>query len=154
MARAADAGDRDGALLDAVDAFLEREVRPFARSLDHADTWPAQIVEKMRAMGLFGCIVEERYGGLGLSAGTYARVIERISAVWMSLAGIINSHLIMAALVQRAGWKTVSVPVNHRPRASGVSKYNNLGRALVGIRDLRGVAWLIARSRRTAVEER
>ena len=80
MARAADAGDRDGALLDAVDAFLEREVRPFARSLDHADTWPAQIVEKMRAMGLFGCIVEERYGGLGLSAGTYARVIERISA--------------------------------------------------------------------------
>lgn len=103
MALAAEAGDRDGALLDAVDAFLEREVRPFARALDHADTWPAEIVAKMRAMGLFGCIVEERFGGLGLGATAYARIIERISAVWMSLAGIINSHLIMAALVQRAG---------------------------------------------------
>ena len=57
------------------------------------------------------------------------------------------------ALMQRAGWNTVSVPVNHRHRGSGVSKYNNLNRALVGIRDLRGVAWLIARNRRTAVEE-
>ena len=57
------------------------------------------------------------------------------------------------ALMQRAGWQTVSVPVNHRHRTAGVSKYNNLGRALVGIRDLRGVAWLIVRSRRTAVEE-
>ena len=56
--------------------------------------------------------------------------------------------------MQRAGWKTVSVPVNHRYRASGVSKYNNLNRALVGIRDLRGMAWLIARSRRTEVQER
>jgi dolichol-phosphate mannosyltransferase len=55
--------------------------------------------------------------------------------------------------MQRAGWKTVSVPVNHRARSTGVSKYNNLNRALVGIRDLRGVAWLITRSKRTATEE-
>ena len=65
-----------------------------------------------------------------------------------------HMHRYLPALVQRAGWKTVSVPVAHRPRTTGVSKYNNLGRALVGIRDLRGVAWLITRSRRTAVEER
>jgi dolichol-phosphate mannosyltransferase len=45
------------------------------------------------------------------------------------------------------------VPVNHRPRGAGTSKYNNLGRALVGIADLRGVGWLIKRSRRTATEE-
>jgi dolichol-phosphate mannosyltransferase len=64
-----------------------------------------------------------------------------------------HMHRYLPALMQRAGWKTVSVPVNHRHRASGVSKYNNLGRALVGIRDLRGVAWLIARNRRTGVEE-
>ena len=65
-----------------------------------------------------------------------------------------HMHRYLPALMQRAGWKTVSVPVNHRHRTAGVSKYNNLGRALVGIRDLRGVAWLITRSRRTAVEER
>lgn len=64
-----------------------------------------------------------------------------------------HMHRYLPALMQRAGWQTVSVPVNHRHRASGVSKYNNLNRALVGIRDLRGVAWLIARSRRTAIEE-
>ena len=64
-----------------------------------------------------------------------------------------HMHRYLPALMQRAGWKTVSVPVNHRHRTAGVSKYNNRGRALVGIRDLRGVAWLIVRSRRTAVEE-
>jgi dolichol-phosphate mannosyltransferase len=64
-----------------------------------------------------------------------------------------HMHRYLPALMQRAGWRTVSVPVNHRPRGAGVSKYNNLNRALVGIADLRGVAWLIRRSRRTGVEE-
>ncbi|MDQ3056961.1 MAG: glycosyltransferase family 2 protein [Pseudomonadota bacterium] len=64
-----------------------------------------------------------------------------------------HMHRYLPALMQRAGWRTISVPVNHRPRTAGVSKYNNLNRALVGISDLRGVGWLIRRSRRTAVEE-
>jgi dolichol-phosphate mannosyltransferase len=64
-----------------------------------------------------------------------------------------HMHRYLPALMQRAGWKTVSVPVNHRSRAAGVSKYNNLQRALVGLRDLRGVAWLITRNKRTGVEE-
>ena len=55
-----------------------------------------------------------------------------------------HMHRYLPALMQRAGWKTVSVPVNHRHRTAGVSKYNNLNRALVGISDLRGVAWLIS----------
>ena len=64
-----------------------------------------------------------------------------------------HMHRYLPALVQRAGWQVKSVPVNHRARGAGVSKYNNLNRALVGIADLRGVAWLIRRSRRTAVKE-
>ena len=64
-----------------------------------------------------------------------------------------HMHRYLPALMQRAGWKTVSVPVNHRHRGSGVSKYNNLNRALVGISDLRGVAWLIRRGKVTGVEE-
>jgi dolichol-phosphate mannosyltransferase len=55
--------------------------------------------------------------------------------------------------MQRCGWRTLSVPVNHRPRSAGVSKYNNLQRALVGIADLRGMAWLIRRAKRSVVEE-
>ena len=64
-----------------------------------------------------------------------------------------HMHRYLPALMQRAGWKTLSVPVNHRARSTGVSKYNNLNRALVGIADLRGVAWLIRRGKVTAVEE-
>lgn len=64
-----------------------------------------------------------------------------------------HMHRYLPALMQRAGWKTVSVPVHHRPRTTGVSKYNNLNRALVGISDLRGVAWLIRRGRVVGAEE-
>ena len=64
-----------------------------------------------------------------------------------------HMHRYLPALMQRAGWQTVSVPVNHRHRTAGVSKYNNLGRAMVGIKDLVGVSWLIQRSRRTGTEE-
>lgn len=64
-----------------------------------------------------------------------------------------HMHRYLPALMQRAGWRVTSVPVNHRARSAGSSKYNNLNRALVGIADLRGVAWLIRRSRRTATEE-
>ena len=64
-----------------------------------------------------------------------------------------HMHRYLPALMQRAGWQTISVPVNHRARSAGVSKYNNLERALVGISDLIGVDWLIRRSKRTTVEE-
>jgi alkylation response protein AidB-like acyl-CoA dehydrogenase len=90
-------------IVEALERFLEREVRPHVRELEAEDIWPAEIVRHMTTMGLFGCTIGEQYGGLGLTALDYARVIERISEVWMSLAGIINSHLIMAALVERAG---------------------------------------------------
>lgn len=64
-----------------------------------------------------------------------------------------HMHRYLPALMQRAGWGTASVPVNHRERGSGRSKYGNLGRALVGISDLRGVAWLVRRSRLPRLEE-
>jgi dolichol-phosphate mannosyltransferase len=83
--------------------------------------------------------------------GCGIKLFER--AAFLDLPYFDHMHRYLPALMQRAGWKTVSVPVNHRHRASGVSKYNNLNRALVGLRDLRGVAWLIVRSKRTAIEE-
>ena len=103
MAHPAIDHEKEAMVLDAVARFLDKEVRPVARQLEHDDIWPAGIVEKMQTMGLFGCIIEEQYGGLGLSTSTYARIIEKISEVWMSVSGIINSHLIMSAAVQRSG---------------------------------------------------
>lgn len=90
-------------VVEAVDKFLESEVRPYAHALEKDDIYPTEIVEKMKEMGLFGCIIETEYGGMGLSVSTYATIIERMAAVWMSISGIINSHLIMALAVQSNG---------------------------------------------------
>ena len=105
-------------ILDSVDRFLERDVRPVARGLEASDTYPQSIVDRMIELGLFGATISTEYGGLGLSATTYASIIERISAVWMSVSGIVNSHLIMAAAVQRFG--TARQKKHYLPRfASG-----------------------------------
>jgi alkylation response protein AidB-like acyl-CoA dehydrogenase len=99
----AETGENERLILDMVGKFLETEVRPHVRALEHDDVYPADIVEKMKAMGLFGCTIAPQYGGQGLSTTTYAKIIERISSVWMSISGIVNSHLIMAMVVQRNG---------------------------------------------------
>lgn len=83
--------------------------------------------------------------------GCGTKLFER--SAFLSLPYFDHMHRYLPALMHRAGWKTVSVPVNHRPRINGVSKYNNLDRALVGISDLRGVAWLMRRAKLTGVEE-
>jgi len=97
------ADEQENVILDAVDRFLERDVKPYAHALEQADEYPHEIVEKMKALGLFGATIAAEYGGLGLGARTYAQIVERVSTVWMSVSGIFNSHLIMAAAVQRFG---------------------------------------------------
>jgi alkylation response protein AidB-like acyl-CoA dehydrogenase len=98
-----DDGGQETLILQSVDRFLERDVRPVVHALEAGDTYPAAIVEKLRALGLFGATIAPEHGGIGLSASTYAKIVERVSAVWMSVAGLFNSHLIMAAAVQRFG---------------------------------------------------
>src|SRR6266540_3411735 len=93
----------DNEILDTIGRWLERDVRPHVRALEHDDVYPQDMVEQMKELGLFGATIAEPYGGLGLSATTYARIVQRVSEVWMSLTGIFNSHLIMAACVERAG---------------------------------------------------
>jgi alkylation response protein AidB-like acyl-CoA dehydrogenase len=95
--------EQDRLILDSVGRFLEREVRPHVHALEHDDIYPEDIVEGMKALGLFGATIGAEYGGLGLSATTYAKIVEIVSTVWMSLSGIFNSHLIMAAAVERFG---------------------------------------------------
>ena len=73
--------------------------------------------------------------------------------VFLDLPYFDHMHRYLPALVKRAGFQSVSVPVNHRERSTGVSKYNNLGRAWVGISDLRGVGWLIKRSKITGTRK-
>jgi alkylation response protein AidB-like acyl-CoA dehydrogenase len=98
-----DASEIEIMILDSVEKWLERDVRQHVLRLEHADEYPQEMVEQMKELGLFGATIPEEYGGLGLSATTYAKVIEKIAETWMSLTGIMNSHLIMSSCVSRMG---------------------------------------------------
>jgi alkylation response protein AidB-like acyl-CoA dehydrogenase len=93
----------EAALLDAIERWLEKEVRPQVMRLEHDDIYPHELVGQMKEMGLFGAVLDPQWGGLGLSASTYAKIVMKISTVWMSLTGIFNSHLMMAMLVEKFG---------------------------------------------------
>ncbi len=93
----------DEAILDAIGRWLERKVEPVAPQLERDDIYPTELVEDMRELGLFGALIDPEWGGLGLSATTYTRIIAKISESWMSLTGVINSHLMMALIVQKYG---------------------------------------------------
>lgn len=95
--------DEEIAFLDTIDRWLERDVIPVVQHHDHNDIWPEKLVEQMAEMGLFGATIGQEYGGLGLPATTYAKIVARIASHWMAITGIFNSHLIMAAAVERFG---------------------------------------------------
>ena len=89
--------------VEAVEAWAHKELKPVARRYDQADEYPLDIVEQMKELGLFGATIGEAYGGLGLSAWTYAQIVIKVASVWMAPSGIFNSHLIMAAAIERHG---------------------------------------------------
>jgi len=95
--------EEEAQILDSVRKWLARDVKPYASKLEHADEWPADMVAQMTELGLFGAIIKRSYGGLGLGASTYSKIVTAVSEVWMSLSGIFNSHLIMSSAVQRFG---------------------------------------------------
>ncbi|MDQ6639499.1 MAG: acyl-CoA dehydrogenase family protein [Pseudomonadota bacterium] len=89
--------------VDAVETWVEKELRPVARKYDLEDEYPHDIVEQMKELGLFGATIGEEYGGLGLSAWTYAQIVVKVASVWMAPSGIFNSHLIAASAIERNG---------------------------------------------------
>ncbi|MBC8339086.1 MAG: acyl-CoA dehydrogenase family protein [Rhodospirillales bacterium] len=90
-------------ILDSIDRFLERDVIPYVHDLEAADEYPQAIADKMAELGLYGATISTEYGGLGLSASTYTKIVDRVSAAWISVSGLFNAHLIMAQAVERAG---------------------------------------------------
>lgn len=95
--------DEEAALLDGIQKWIDKEVKPVVLYHDHNDIWPEELVQQMAEMGLFGATIGTEYGGLGLPAQTYAKIVMMISSYWMALTGIFNSHLIMACAVERFG---------------------------------------------------
>ena len=95
--------DDERQILDSINKWLDRDVRDKVLALEHADQYPHEMVDQMKTLGLFGATIGQQYGGMGLPSATYAKIVTTISEVWMSLTGIFNSHLIMAAAVERFG---------------------------------------------------
>jgi alkylation response protein AidB-like acyl-CoA dehydrogenase len=91
------------ALIDEVRRFVEREVFPVARALERADLYPDALVEKLKHLGIFSITLPEAYGGLALDFCTYARIVEELSRGWMSLAGIVNTHILVAYMIATYG---------------------------------------------------
>jgi len=90
-------------LVATVRRFVEKDVMPVASDLEHADEFPDDLVATMRALGLFGVTIPEEHGGLGLDLLTYVAVIEELAAGWMSLTGILNTHVMSANLLKMHG---------------------------------------------------
>jgi len=90
-------------IIDTVRRFVERDVIPVASRYEHENAYPEPLVARMKELGLFGAIIPEEWGGLGLNYGTYARVIEELCRGWMSLSGILNTHGIVAYALKTFG---------------------------------------------------
>ena len=90
-------------ILSTIHRFVEREVKPVASDLEHRDEYPHALVARMQELGLFGAIIPTEYGGMGLSFTTYALIIEEICRGWMSLTGVLNSHLLFAHILALFG---------------------------------------------------
>lgn len=87
------------AVVDTVREFVDREVRPVVRDLEHADAYPHELIERMKAMGAFGLAVPAEYGGVPVSTTCYALVTEELARGWMSLAGAMGGHTVVCKLI-------------------------------------------------------
>ena len=90
-------------IVNLVRDFVRRDVEPVASHYDHEDIYPTELVDKMAEMGLFGTMIPEEYGGLGLDYTTFAMIFEELSKGWMSLSGPLGTHHIMAYVIANYG---------------------------------------------------
>jgi alkylation response protein AidB-like acyl-CoA dehydrogenase len=93
----------DQDIIAGVRAFVDKEVMPVASELEHRNEYPTALVERMKELGLFGATIPEEFGGLGLSVSTYAIIVEELCRGWMSLSGILNTHLMIAYVIRTFG---------------------------------------------------
>ncbi|MCW2947441.1 MAG: Acyl-CoA dehydrogenase [Actinoallomurus sp.] len=91
--------DEERAIVDVVADFVDREVRTAARDLEHANTYPERLIERMKELGVFGLTIPEPYGEVSVSKRCYALVTEELARGWMSLAGAVGGHSVVSYLI-------------------------------------------------------
>src|ERR1700759_4233621 len=95
--------DEESAIVDVVQDFVDREVKPVARELDHTNTYPEKLIEQMKELGIFGLAVPEPWGDVQVSTPCYAMITEELARGWMSLAGAMGGHTVVAKLLLAFG---------------------------------------------------
>lgn len=95
--------DEEAMLVSTVRAFVDREVKPTVREVEHANTYPQDWIEQMKRIGIYGLAISERYGGSPVSMPCYVQVTAELARGWMSLAGAMGGHTVVAKLLEDFG---------------------------------------------------
>ena len=91
--------EEERAVVETVRDFVNRDVKPVAQELDHTNTYPEKLIEQMKRLGIFGLAIPEPWGDVRVSTPCYALVTEELSRGWMSLAGAMGGHTVVAKLI-------------------------------------------------------
>ena len=116
------------AVVETVADWVDREVRPVVRDMEHANTYPEKLIEQMKEMGIYGLAIPEPWGDAPVSMPCYALVTAELSRGWMSLAGAMGGHTVVAKLLLAFGTAGAAGPVpaqdGHRrdPRHDGAHR--------------------------------
>ena len=95
--------DEEVMLVDTVRAFVDRDVKPEVRDIEHANTYPEAWIEQMKQLGIYGLAVPEEYGGTPVSTRCYVHVTQELARGWMSLAGAMGGHTVVVKLLALFG---------------------------------------------------
>lgn len=124
---------------EAIRAFVDKEIIPVARDMEHSGEYPTAIVEHMKEMGLFGMTIPEEFGGLGVDMTTFSIVFEELSRGWMGVAGILGSHSMACFVISRHG--TPEQKAKYLPELATGARRSGLGLTEPGAgTDLQGIA--------------
>ncbi|MFN0073643.1 MAG: acyl-CoA dehydrogenase family protein [Chloroflexota bacterium] len=93
--------DTSALLIREVRRFVDQEVIPAASELEHNDEYPHALIAQMADLGLFGATISPAWGGLGLPMTVYAQIVEELARGWMSLTGVVNTHLLVAYMLEQ-----------------------------------------------------
>ncbi|CAB4647700.1 MAG: acyl-CoA dehydrogenase [Actinobacteria bacterium] len=123
---------------EAIRAFVDKEIIPVARDMEHSGEYPTAIVEHMKEMGLFGMTIPEEFGGLGVDMTTFSIVFEELSRGWMGVAGILGSHSMACFIISKHG--TPEQKAKYLPELATGARRSGLGLTEPGAgTDLQGI---------------
>ena len=124
---------------EAIRAFVDKEIIPVARDMEHSGEYPTAIVEHMKDMGLFGMLIPEEFGGLAVDMTTFSIVFEEISRGWMGVAGILGSHSMATFIISQNG--TAEQKAKYLPELATGVRRSGLGLTEPGAgTDLQGIS--------------